>query len=1040
MNIHGIEGISEKKELPPLSKTKREIVDRLTNAAHRGIKELNVDSSGDTIVHDAIRLHDYKLFKAIFKGGIPYVNTANTKGTTPLLEAAANGDYDIVNELLKSGADPSINIPNQDGITPIHAAVASGNTKLVKLLLSHGAVESINIPNSKKVSPLHTAISKKDDKMIQLLLRHQAIESINLKDFKQLTPFQRAIIGGRVSAVQQMLAKNPHLAAEINKPDQHGVTHLQRAARSGNMEMMSLLIAHMVEEDIQVNPEASFPLSEAEACEMPSEIQQLKSVPIDQVAFPLTIAQNSCNVMIRMADSKILRVRNADAKEVRDLLMERKYGSEWKSDQGTNVLTMYLSPGHGFMRLECQNCDDGKPYNMNRGFWPGMKRLSEWTSKAPKETSPVSPPAITPYGETQEGIENTNMIFSVSTEQQIPVKTPSGATFKVNSTTLNEMIDPIIEEADPQKVAQVTYEKIQRTYYGNETPPSYSEVEEIAIHINDTQTVGNVVAEWATDNLQTVEESSQENPLSANDTKEMVQFFLNPSETSPGIQLAAIIENTVGDLIKHTEGSKPLMLQNPEIEGVANLMRDLMANKPASDIILHHFGKLGEDGINIVKMSALEAYEYSKQLGGGALAQKLGDTMLTAYKTAQNLADSTLRMIPGGKFVWEKAQKGPAFISQKYNFVNDLIYEQYLMTQEQVGNVGNEDWYENDSDTRNSLKIMFIVDDDQAKAALGAVKDVTQSCKDNPEKSCRYHMTTRNCVDFLQEVFTSAGGSGDFADYFTDEQLGHGHLTTPTRLYEFKAVDYTFIRSRGMPHYLRAGTYQTIGKVFNLTAWTGEGYLQFAPLPNKFVQIKELVPSTAGQLNAKPHEPEEASSKEQEISESIPMPTYNVSLTDNINLARTIAKMATNLFSGLADFWHRSGPGEKGATEDFQELKDHIAPLFRVLRKQDKLENSIMEEIGRIDEQIEHLKLEEKPNEGDLEKLIINKNKLVQLSDELLDLYFKGLEIKKQIKTLDKIYTVPNKKYVVHLSDQIQELIEKTTSLKNTFSETKAPL
>lgn len=57
--------------------------------------------------------------------------------TTPLLEAAWNGDGEVVDALLAAGADP--NGPGELGFTPLHAAAAAGDQEIVAALFTAGA-------------------------------------------------------------------------------------------------------------------------------------------------------------------------------------------------------------------------------------------------------------------------------------------------------------------------------------------------------------------------------------------------------------------------------------------------------------------------------------------------------------------------------------------------------------------------------------------------------------------------------------------------------------------------------------------------------------------------------------------------------------------------------------------------------------------------------------------------------------------------------------------------------------------------------------
>ncbi|NXT76309.1 ANR66 protein, partial [Zapornia atra] len=59
---------------------------------------------------------------------------------TELHEAVASGDYDLVDEILRTGrCDPNHKDVDWHDKTPLHWAAAKGQSELVKLLVNHGA-------------------------------------------------------------------------------------------------------------------------------------------------------------------------------------------------------------------------------------------------------------------------------------------------------------------------------------------------------------------------------------------------------------------------------------------------------------------------------------------------------------------------------------------------------------------------------------------------------------------------------------------------------------------------------------------------------------------------------------------------------------------------------------------------------------------------------------------------------------------------------------------------------------------------------------
>ena len=66
------------------------------------------------------------------------INAKNNKGQTALYLAASHGDEDLLQLLIKKGADP--NISSNEGITPLLAAVTSAQPNVVKTLLDNNTI------------------------------------------------------------------------------------------------------------------------------------------------------------------------------------------------------------------------------------------------------------------------------------------------------------------------------------------------------------------------------------------------------------------------------------------------------------------------------------------------------------------------------------------------------------------------------------------------------------------------------------------------------------------------------------------------------------------------------------------------------------------------------------------------------------------------------------------------------------------------------------------------------------------------------------
>uniref|UniRef100_A0A1B6GHQ6 RING-type E3 ubiquitin transferase BRCA1 n=1 Tax=Cuerna arida TaxID=1464854 RepID=A0A1B6GHQ6_9HEMI len=97
-------------------------------------------------------------------------NKVNVKGETPLQIACRQGKLDLVQRLLREGAET--NVKDYANWTPLCDAVGQGHLEIVRALLEAGA--AVNTPANLNTTALIEAVMRKDKTMVQLLLRHGA--------------------------------------------------------------------------------------------------------------------------------------------------------------------------------------------------------------------------------------------------------------------------------------------------------------------------------------------------------------------------------------------------------------------------------------------------------------------------------------------------------------------------------------------------------------------------------------------------------------------------------------------------------------------------------------------------------------------------------------------------------------------------------------------------------------------------------------------------------------------------------------------------
>jgi uncharacterized protein len=102
------------------------------------------------------------------KGADPNIKSNNSYQVNPIHSASAISNCDIVEALLKNGAD--VNAKQMLGITAMHTAAHNGNTLLLELLIKYGA--DVNVLTDSGQSPLLMAEKEGFKEVSQLLHKY----------------------------------------------------------------------------------------------------------------------------------------------------------------------------------------------------------------------------------------------------------------------------------------------------------------------------------------------------------------------------------------------------------------------------------------------------------------------------------------------------------------------------------------------------------------------------------------------------------------------------------------------------------------------------------------------------------------------------------------------------------------------------------------------------------------------------------------------------------------------------------------------------
>ena len=196
------------------------------------------------------------------------VDSRNTTGRTPLMNAALNGNVQAVKSMIKRGADPSLtdnkgwntlhfaaqggdtdiislihtHLPNIEsktgqGYTPLMLAASTGNLHAVKWFLEKGA--TVACEDKRGCNTLHHAAQGGDTDIISLI--HTHLPNIESKTGQGYTPLMLAASTGNLHAVKWFLEKGATVACE----DKRGCNTLHHAAQGGDTDIISLIHTHL---------------------------------------------------------------------------------------------------------------------------------------------------------------------------------------------------------------------------------------------------------------------------------------------------------------------------------------------------------------------------------------------------------------------------------------------------------------------------------------------------------------------------------------------------------------------------------------------------------------------------------------------------------------------------------------------------------------------------------------------------------------------------------------------------------------------------
>ncbi|XP_037289472.1 uncharacterized protein LOC119183120 isoform X3 [Rhipicephalus microplus] len=193
---------------------------------------LQKETPSAQLLHLAALQGNLPLLVSVLDSGKVYVDCKDQEGTTALIIACANNNYDCAKELLEQGANPAAK--RVTGTTALFFAAQGGYLDIARLLLEHNA--PVDAASVDRATPLFVAAQNGHLNLVSHLIALNA--DINLKRTDGATALWIASQMGHTAVVAELLAHG----AEVDSTRHDGATPLFKAAHKGYAGLVELLV------------------------------------------------------------------------------------------------------------------------------------------------------------------------------------------------------------------------------------------------------------------------------------------------------------------------------------------------------------------------------------------------------------------------------------------------------------------------------------------------------------------------------------------------------------------------------------------------------------------------------------------------------------------------------------------------------------------------------------------------------------------------------------------------------------------------------
>jgi ankyrin repeat protein len=169
---------------------------------------------------------------------------------TPLLIATYNGHKDVIETLIKGGADLHMHTDIYE--TPLHIAAQEGNKDVIKILIKWGA--NVNMHTDIYKTPLHMAAQNGHKDVIETFIKGGA--DVNLHTDTYGTPLHMAAQNGHKDVIEALIKGG----ADVNLHTKQNWTPLHMAAKNGHTDVIEALIKRGADINLRTEIDNDTPL------------------------------------------------------------------------------------------------------------------------------------------------------------------------------------------------------------------------------------------------------------------------------------------------------------------------------------------------------------------------------------------------------------------------------------------------------------------------------------------------------------------------------------------------------------------------------------------------------------------------------------------------------------------------------------------------------------------------------------------------------------------------------------------------------------